>query len=746
MLHGDAWQHAHELITADASDHVVGTQARSKGIGHRDEQGVPGGMTLGVVRGFEAIHVDVGGDELSVDPLGTIDLAHDGRQSGAAPAYTGQLVGPRIFTVFGGLRAIFRGDLAVVAALRPIVGRNFAVIDGSYAAVRCVSALQGGPGTRVLRTPAIARRAISCGTVEITGRVIARFSLLVAQPCRDVAVARSQPSLPAAHRGQFVGAGILAVLRGLCAIFGCDFAVIDGPYAAVGSLGTARVGPSTFVSRALTAAGCMSYRSSVPIAGRIVARFSLLVAQPGSDVAVPRGNPCLPAAHGRQLVGPGILAVLCRLRTIVRRNLAVVDGSFAAVRGIGTPRVGPRAFVCRAAAIARRAISRGPVELTGRVVARFGVPVALLGGEVARPRSQPRTFAILRRLRTILGRQPAVVDGLGAVIRSLGAPRGGLGAFVCRAPAIAGRAVTGGSVKVTRRVVTPFGLAVTQPGRDITVLGGQPSHATPRARELVGPGIVAVLGGLGAVFGRHPTIVDRLGAVVGSARASRGGLVSFVCRMLTVGRRAVPRGSVEIAGGVITRFGLSVTQPRRGVPVLGCQAGLPAPHSCQLVGPGILAVPGGLGAIFSRHLAVVDSLSPVVRSLGPSRGRSGSLAFGLLAISRRAVASGSVEVARGVITRRGLAVALLRHSVAHVRGQIAIAPLYVALACLGQGVLAWISPVWVLIWEFDAACPPFRHISPDARVCPSPEQMQQPLVSRMGAWRKEPRAGLVGTP
>ena len=157
--------------------------------------------------------------------------------------------------------------------------------------------------------------------------------------------------------------------------------------------------------------------------------------------------------------------------------------------------------------------------------------------------------------------------------------------------------------------------------------------------------------------------------------------------MLTVGRRAIPRGSVEITGGVVTSFGLSVAQPRRNVTVLRSQAGLSAAHSCLLVSPGILAILGGLGAILGRHPAVVDSLGPVVCSLSATRGRSGDLARRLFTIGRGSVPCGPVVVARGVVTRSGLAVALLRLAVAHIRGQVAIAPFDVTLARLGQGVL-----------------------------------------------------------
>ena len=695
MFDSDARERAYELVAADASDHVVRAQASSQGVGHRDEQGIPGSMASGVVCDLQPIHVDVSSYELSAVALGAIDLAPDGSQSGAAAAYTGQLVGPGIFTVLGGLRAIFRCNLAVVA--------------GSYAAVRGISALRGSPDTCVLRALTIARGAIPGSAVAIPGRVVTRFGLSVAQPGGDVSVPRGEPGLSATHSRQLVGPGILAVLRRMRAIFGCNLAVIDSPYTAVGRLSAPRVGPRTLVCGTLTVARRPIPRTSVAITSSVVSRLGLLVTQPRRDVAVPCGEPGLPTAHGRQLVGPGILAVPRRLGAIVCGNFAVVDGSFAAIGGISTPRVGPRAFICGTPAIARRAIRRGSVELTSRVVTRLGVSVTLLGGEVTRPRSQPRNFAILRGLGAIFGRQPAVVDGLGAVIRSLGAPRGGLSALVCRAPAIPRCAVPSGSVKVTRRVVTPFGLSVTQPGRDITVLSSQPRHPAARACQLVGPGIVAVLGRLGTVFGRHPAVVDRLGPVVSSPSAPRGGLVTFVCGVLTVGRRAIPGGSVEITRRVITCFRLSVAQPRRDVTVLRSQAGLPTAHSCQLVGPGILAVLGCFGAVFGRHLAVVDRLGPVIRSLSAARGRSGTFACRLLTITRRAISRGSVEVTRG-ITRLGLSIALLRLSVTHVRGQIAVAPFDVTLACLCQGVLAFIRSTGVLIWECRAARPSLGHV------------------------------------
>jgi hypothetical protein len=389
VVDGNAWERAHELISADASDDVVRTQASSQRVGHGDKQDVAGGMTLGVVRRFEPIYVDISSYQLSIGALRAIDLAHDGGQSGAAAAYTRQLVGPGIFTVFGGLRAIFRCNLAVVAALCAIVGRNLAVVDGSYAAVRSISALRGSPDTCVLRALTIARGAIPGSAVAIPGRVVTRFGLSVAQSRRDVSVPRGESGLSATHSRQLVGPGILAVLRRMRAIFGCNLAVVDGPYAAVGRLSAPRVGPRTFVYGTLTVARRPIPRTSVAITSSVVSRLGLSVTQPRRDVAVPRGEPGLPTAHGGQLVGPGVLAVPRRLGAIVGGNFAVVDGSFAAVRGISAARIGPSAFICSAPEIARRTIRCGSVELTSRVVTRFSVSVALLSGQVTRPCCQP---------------------------------------------------------------------------------------------------------------------------------------------------------------------------------------------------------------------------------------------------------------------------------------------------------------------------------------------------------------------
>ena len=167
--------------------------------------------------------------------------------------------------------------------------------------------------------------------------------------------------------------------------------------------------------------------------------------------------------------------------------------------------------------------------------------------------------------------------------------------------------------------------------------------------------------------------------------------------MLTIGRRAVTCGSVKIAGRVITRFGLSVTQPGRDVAILRGQARLPAAHAGQLVGPGIFAVLGRLGAILGRNLAVIYGLGAVIGSLGVRGWRQRTFACRVVTLARGAVTCGAVEVTRRVVASRGLTVTLFGLTVTHIRGQIAIAPFYIPLTRGCQGVLAIVRqsiPAW----------------------------------------------------
>jgi hypothetical protein len=659
-------------------------------------------VPCGVVRDFEPVYVDIGSHELSADTLLATDLPPDCSQPGTAAACPCQLVGPGIFTVLGGLCAIFSCNLAVVAALCAIFSCNLAVVDGAYAAVRSLSAPRGGPDTFVRRALTVGRRAISRASVEITRRVVTRFGLSVTSLGGDVTVPRSQSGLPAAHCRQLIGPGILAVLCGLCTIFRCNLAVVDGSFAAVRRPSAPRGGPGTFVRRALTVARRAIPCVSVEITRRVVTRFGLSVTQLGRDVPLPRSQPGLPAAHCRQLVGPGILTVLGGLCTIFRCNLAVVDSSFAAIRRPSTSRGSPRTFVGRAPAVGRRAIPRASIEITGRVVTPLGLSVTQLGRDVTRPRSQPGLFAVLGGLCAIFRCKPAVVDRLGAVVGSLSAPQGGPGTFVCRILTVARRAIPGGSVQITRRVVARLCLAVAQLGGDVTILRSQPSLPAACSCQLVGPGILTILGRLRAIFRCNPAVVDGSFAVVRRPSAPRGRLCTFVRRTLAVARRAIPRGSVEITRRVVTRLSLSVAQFGGDVTVLRSQPGLPAAHSRQLVGPGILTVLGRLCAIFGCNLAVVDGSFAVVRSPSMPRGSLGAFPRLMLTVARRAIPCGSVKITRRVVTRFGLPITQLGLSVTHIRSQIAVAPFYVALARGCQGVFAVISATAVLIWASSA--------------------------------------------
>jgi hypothetical protein len=637
VFEGDPREHAYELIAANACDHVVGAQACAERIRYGDKERVPSSMASRVIRRLEAIDVDVGGHEVPAGALRPIDLAPNGCQPSATTAGSGQLVGAGILTVLGCLGAIFGRNLAVVDGLSAILGRHLAVVDCAHAAVRSLSTPRCGQDTFVCCALTVSRRAIPGRPVEIAHRVVTRFGLAVTQPGRNVAVLCSQAGLPTANRRQLVSPGILAVFRGLRPILGRNLPIVDRAYAAVRSLSAPRVRAGAFVSRALPSARRAIARGSISITRRIVARFGFLVTELGGDVTLSRSQPSLPTARGRQLVDPGILAVPGRLRAIIRCDLAVVHGSNAAVRSLSAAGGGPSALVCRAPAVAGGAISGGSIKIAGGVIAGFGFSVTELGRNIPCARRQRGIFAIPGRLCAIFGGELAVVDGLSAVVRGLGPPRSGLGAFVRRVLTVASRAIPGGAIEIARRVVTRFGLSVTQPGCNVAVLGSQPSLSPPYSRQLVGPGIKAVLGGVGAIFGRNPAVVDGLRAVVCGSSPPRGGLDTFVCRILAVARGAIPGGSVEIARGIVTRFRLSVAQPGGDVTVLCSQPGLAAPHSIQLVGPRILAVFGGVRSIFGCNLAVVDCLGAVVRSLVVRRGSS--VAFARLAstVARRAI-------------------------------------------------------------------------------------------------------------
>jgi len=125
--------------------------------------GVSGSVTSHVVLGFESVYIDKGSHELSAGAPRAIDLAPDGSQPGAPAAHSCQLVGPGIFTVLGGLRAIVRGNLAVAAGLRAVGGG--------------VSARRSCPGTVSCRILTVARRSQLHLSVGPNRRIVKQTSL-----------------------------------------------------------------------------------------------------------------------------------------------------------------------------------------------------------------------------------------------------------------------------------------------------------------------------------------------------------------------------------------------------------------------------------------------------------------------------------------------------------------------------------------------------------------------------------------
>jgi len=101
-----------------------------------------------------------------------------------------------------------------------------------------------------------------------------------------------------------------------------------------------------------------------------------------------------------------------------------------------------------------------------------------------------------------------------------------------------------------------------------------------------------------------------LGAVVGSLSVPQGGSGTFACRLLTLARRAVPCGSVEITRRVVARFGLSVTLLGLSVTHVRSQIAVPPfyvalPCSCKGVVTFTRAIPV---LIWVRHVEVRPSV------------------------------------------------------------------------------------------------------------------------------------------
>ena len=368
------------------------------------------------------------------------------------------------------------------------------------------------------------------------------------------------------------------------------------------------------------------------------------------------------------------------------------------------------AFVGRASAVARRPIPCTSIEITRSVIAPLSLSVAKLGRNVSRARSQTGLFAVLGCLCAILRCKLAVVDRQGAVLGGLSATEGSPCTFVGGILTIARRAIAGGSVEITRRVVAGLGLPVTQLGRNIAILRGQPGLPASGSGQLVGSIILAVLGRLGAIFRCDSAVIDGSFPIVGRPCTPRRRLRAFVRRILAVACRAISSGSVKIARRVVTCFGLPVTEPSSDVTVLRSQPSLSAAHPRQFVGPGILAVFGRLCTIFGRNLAVVGGLFPVIRRTCMSGGTPVTFARLMLAVTDRAIPRVPVKITRSVVTRFGLPVAQRGLSITHIGGQIAVAALYVTLAWACEGVLFRIGTIAVLLWARRGGSPYFGHV------------------------------------
>ena len=191
--------------------------------------------------------------------------------------------------------------------------------------------------------------------------------------------------------------------------------------------------------------------------------------------------------------------------------------------------------------------------------------------------------AVVAALCAILGGNPALGDGLGSVVGSLGTPRRSPGALVCRNLEAARRSIPGGSIEIAGDAVAGFGLLVTQPRGEGTFLGCQPGFPSAHSCRLVAPGMLTVLGGLHAIFRGNLAVIDRLGTVVGSLCAPPGSQGAFVGRLLALVRRTISCDFGAIARRVVARLGLVVTKRsgdiarlsactvrRRSLSILGC--------------------------------------------------------------------------------------------------------------------------------------------------------------------------------
>ena len=176
-------------------------------------------------------------------------------------------------------------DLLSAATLRSLMARTR--LFGGLSAPRV------GPRAFVFRALTAARRPIPCGSARDRPR---RSRASASRSRSSAARSRSRAATPASPDGALLSirrSGIFTIFGGLCAIFGCNFAVIDGSHAAVRSISAASSRPGAFVTARwrLLLRGPPVVRSRSPAASRASARSRCSAAtsrsrsQPGAAAA-----------------------------------------------------------------------------------------------------------------------------------------------------------------------------------------------------------------------------------------------------------------------------------------------------------------------------------------------------------------------------------------------------------------------------------------------------------------------------
>src|SRR5437867_619200 len=90
-------------------------------------------MSLPVVHGLQAVHVDERGHQVSFRAPCPVDLALELLQPDAPPARPRQVVGARVHALVRSLRTLGRGTTAIARGVLTILRRPFAVIACAFA-------------------------------------------------------------------------------------------------------------------------------------------------------------------------------------------------------------------------------------------------------------------------------------------------------------------------------------------------------------------------------------------------------------------------------------------------------------------------------------------------------------------------------------------------------------------------------------------------------------------------------------